>query len=280
MQSFKRLLALALRSSIETVLSWRWAPLSRHFPHGISWPYDVQRFAGTRKLGVIFDVGANVGQTVERLVRYFPQAEIFSFEPGRRSFEELQRRFGGRAGVHLHDLALGATRGTAALQLNDNTELNTLVGAVNAMNSVAVEVTTLDAFVAAAGVSHIDLLKIDVEGWEIEVLKGAEALIDAHNVVFVLAEASFSDKEPSMQHFAGLHLEMEKRGFVLCGFYDQVRYGPRKEFVLFSNVLYVHPAARVKWGDLGAEWSGWMALQKPKWQGHGQGQGAIARDGG
>lgn len=278
MQRLKRFVGLALHSTIETVLSWRHTPLTRYFPRGISWPYDVQRFSGTRKLEVIFDVGANIGQTVERLLRYFPQSQIYSFEPGAKSFETLQRRFGGRAGVHLHGIAMGATRGTAALQINDNTELNTLVGTVNSANSVAVEVTTLDAFTAAAGISHIDVLKVDVEGWELEVLKGADGLIAANNVVFVLAEAAFSAGEQSMQQFSTLHVEMEKRGFVLCGFYELNRYGPRNEFVLFSNVLYVHPAARLKWGRLGEEWAGWMALQKPKWQG--QRATAAVRDGG
>lgn len=276
MKSLKHLLAVAFQSSIETVLSWRRLPLSRYFPRGFSWPYDVQRFAGTRRAEVIFDVGANVGQTVERLVRYFPQAEIFSFEPDRRCFAELQRRFGGNARVHLHGLAVGAAPGTATLQLNDDSQLNTLVGAVSGATSAAVEVTTLDAFAASAGISHIDLLKIDVEGWELEVLRGADRLIADHNVVFVLAEASFSHREPSMQPFASLHGEMEKRGFVLGGFYDQKRYGPRNEFVLFGNVLYVHPAARLKWGDLGAEWENWMAEQQPKWQG----QRAVAPEGG
>lgn len=265
MPSLKRLLGLVLSSSIETILSWRHTPLSRYFPRGVSWPYDVQRFSGTRRLEVLFDVGANIGQTVERLVRYFPQSRIYSFEPGPTSFKTLQRRFGGRPGVHLHPVALGATRGTAVLQINDNAEMNTLVGTVNAANSVAVEVTTLDAFTAAAGLSHIDLLKIDVEGWELEVLKGADGLIAANNVVFVLAEATFSAGEPSMQQFPSLHVHMEKRGFVLCGFYESKRYGPRKEFVLFSNVLYVHPTARLKWGQLGEEWEAWMALQRPKW---------------
>lgn len=272
MPSLKRLLGLALSSSIEAILSWRHTPLSRYFPRGISWPYDVQRFSGTRKLDVIFDVGANIGQTVERLVRYFPQSQIHSFEPERTSFETLKRRFGASPGVHLHEVALGAASGTAALQINDNSEMNTLVGTVNATSSVAVEVTTLDAFTAAAGLSHIDVLKIDVEGWELEVLKGADGLIAANNVVFVVVETAFSAGEQSMQQFSSLHVDMEKRGFVLCGFYELVRYGPRKEFVLFSNVLYVHPAARLKWGQLGEEWEAWMALQRPKWQ-------AAARDG-
>jgi hypothetical protein len=50
---------------------------------------------------------------------------------------------------------------------------------------------------------------------------------------------------------------------VLCGFYDWKRYGPRNEFVLFANSLYVHSEARLKWTNLGSEWASWMAKQTP-----------------
>jgi hypothetical protein len=45
------------------------------------WLYDVQRFARARDLNVIFDVGANIGQTAYDLVRYLPKANIFVLSP-------------------------------------------------------------------------------------------------------------------------------------------------------------------------------------------------------
>jgi hypothetical protein len=68
-------------------------PLTRYVPPGQFWIYDVQRFAGTRDLDVIFDVGANIGQTAYGLVRYLPHAQIFCVEPVGATMERLRTRF-------------------------------------------------------------------------------------------------------------------------------------------------------------------------------------------
>jgi hypothetical protein len=127
-----------------------------------------------------------------------------------------------------------------------------------------VNVMTVDDVVAANRLSHLSLLKIDVQGWETEVLRGASTLIANDNLIFVFAEVAFRADETEMQQFGELHDHLEKNGFVLCGFYEPLRYGPRREFVLFCNALYLSPKARLKWTDMRAEWDRWMALQKPK----------------
>lgn len=265
--TFRHFLGATFFRCLDAVLRWKHFPLIRFFPRGVSWPFDIQRFLGTRSLGVLFDVGANTGQTLKTLIAHAPDAEIYCFEPAATTFRHLEAKFGGRRRIHLFNFALGAEAGRLALQLGDDSELNTLVsrGAGGAPDSTQMtEVTTVDAIVAAHGISHVDLLKLDVQGWEMEVMKGATELITNHNLIFVFAEVAFRSDQNEMQQFVGLHGHLEKCGFVLCGFYDLMRYGPRKEFVLFANALYVHPEARLKWTDMQAEWTGWLALQKPK----------------
>lgn len=257
----------AISRAIDAVLRSRLFPLTRRFPHGVSWTFDVQRFMGARSLGVVFDVGANTGQTLKALLRDVPKAEIYAFEPAADTFRRLQEGYGNRDNVHLFNVALGAHADRLALQLSDDSELNTLVprgGAGSPGATQMTDVTTVDAVVATHGISHLDLLKIDVQGWEMEVLRGAQDLIANRNLVFVFAEVAFKWDEGEMQQFGELHAYLEKNGFVLCGFYDFLRYGPRKEFILFSNALYMHPEARLKWTDLGAEWSRWLSAQRPK----------------
>ena len=48
-------------SSLEAIISSRYFPRTRYFPRGVSWLFDLQRFIGTRSLGVVFDAGANTG---------------------------------------------------------------------------------------------------------------------------------------------------------------------------------------------------------------------------
>ena len=102
---------------VNAILSSGWFPLTRGFPYGVSWVFDVQRLMRTRSLGVVFDVGANIGQTSTVLVRYAPTAEIYCFEPGSIPFRVLQEKFQDRKNVHLLNTALGSRPQRLALQV-------------------------------------------------------------------------------------------------------------------------------------------------------------------
>jgi FkbM family methyltransferase len=255
----------ALDAALQTTLASRHFPLTRYVPYGVSWLYDLQRFMGGRSLGVLFDVGANVGQTLGHLLKYAPDAQIYSFEPTDGAYATLSAKFGGRKNVHLQKMALGSRPGTMALQVRANSELNTLVPSDDAAGgrTQTTEVSTVDEIVARHGIGHLDLLKLDVQGWEMEVVRGANRLIADHNLIFVLAEMTFRSDQNEMQQFTELHDHLEAQGFVLSGMYEPLRYGPRKEFILFANVLYLHPQARLKWTDMADEWNRWMAQQDP-----------------
>jgi FkbM family methyltransferase len=263
--NFNLLVGSTLSKARERILASAYFPLTRYYPYGVSWLYDLMRIKGTRALVTVFDVGANRGQTVETLLRFAPDAAMHSFEPGSKVFEELQRAHGGRRNVRLHQMALGSKKEQRSMLIRDDSELNTLVSSgtgADASRTETIEISTVDEIVALNNISHLDLLKMDVQGWEMEVIRGASNLIANQNLMFVFAETTFSSSETEMQQFGELHACLERNGFTLCGFYDLMRYGPRKEFVLFSNALYVSPTARLKWTDIGPEWDRWMATQK------------------
>lgn len=265
----KQRIGAAFDGALQATLASRHFPLTRYIPYGVSWLYDLQRFMGTRSLGTVFDVGANTGQTLKGLLKYAPDAEIHSFEPTDSAFAALKATYGNRRNVHLHKMALGSRVETLQLQVRADSELNTLVAVPSGDGSRTqpTEVSTVDAMLEANRISHIDLLKMDVQGWEMEVARGAARSIADHNVLFVLAEMTFRSGEREMQQFSELHDHLEGQGFALSGLYELLRYGPRKEFVLFANVLYIHPKARLKWTDMADEWNRWMAIQDPK-KGH------------
>ncbi len=247
------------------MLASAYFPLSRYYPYGVSWLYDLMRIKGTRSLDTVFDVGANRGQTVEALLRFAPHAPIHSFEPGGSAFDALKGTYGDRRNVHLHRIALGSKKEQRSMLIRDNSELNTLVsssGGGGASRAETIQISTVDDIMAREKISHLDLLKMDVQGWEMEVIRGASDLIANRNVMFIFAEVTFSAHEAEMQQFGEFHDCMERNEFTLCGLYELMRYGPRKEFVLFANALYVSPAARLKWTDIRPEWDRWMAQQR------------------
>lgn len=136
---------------------------------------------------VIFDVGANVGDWSRLANTYIPGARIFAFEPFKASFEELQRTKFAGDNVNSYNMALAERPGTGELFVYElASAFNSLydrkpVG-IAASQKVTVEIQTLDGFCAGLGIKNIDFLKIDVEGAELSVLRGAEAMISGKRI--------------------------------------------------------------------------------------------------
>lgn len=144
-----------------------------------------------RGIDVVLDVGANRGQYARELRRYGYAKRICSFEPLPGAFERLAVRADGDAGWRAFNLALGAEDGTAALNVAGNE------GASSSMlpmldrhreaapesayvDIVDVPVRRLDSLWADLVVAgETPFLKLDVQGFEGEVLKGAAGSIDS-----------------------------------------------------------------------------------------------------
>lgn len=172
-------------------------------------PYlDVKRFASGQSAPVrtIFDVGANVGQTAREVLAAFPAANVHSFEPHPRAFAVLnginnarlsahQLAFGPKAGeVTMYEYAADGTGSHRNSLIDDAPSTAHFKGQAK---EIKVPCMTIDAFCAENGIDQIDLLKIDVEGFELSVLQSARGMFERGKVRFVYAE--FNDLMP----FAG-----------------------------------------------------------------------------
>lgn len=230
-----------------SILSSPIFPLTRYFPRGDSWLYDAQRFANTREFKVVLDVGANIGQTAWSLTRYCKSADIYCFEPVRNSFDKLYESYSQHQNVICINKALGSCAGEAIVELHSNSELNTLVTNQPRKQDLTGEseriaMDTIDTFCDEHKITSIDLLKMDVQGWELEVLKGSNQMISANKVHFIYAEVGFRKDASDMQYFEELNEFMQNNEYFLCGFYDGFRWGKNKQFLGFSNALYMNPS--------------------------------------
>jgi FkbM family methyltransferase len=192
----------------------------RSVPFGIRWEHDVHGLFGntTRQL-TIFDVGANVGQTAQRLVQVFPNSMIYSFEPVPETFANLQRNTAHLTEVECVNVALGEELGEATMT-TDRDGQNTLIAGVSSSDSVTARVTTLDDFCADRAIHRVDLLKIDTEGFETFVLKGASEMLSQGSIKFVVAECDFI-RRPDEPHgdFFEIYALLAPLGFNMIGLY-------------------------------------------------------------
>ena len=172
--------------------SLRWLGVRRKPPQpfGCYWWDDVA--ALVTDIEVIFDVGANVGQTIEDAVWAYPKAQIYSFEPAPSSYHAL-----AAATVHLENVqtfsaAIGAAAGSAEITDTPLSVQNTIRdGARPGAPRVSVPVITIDNFLTEHDIKKIDLLKIDTEGYELEVLAGAQDALAQQSVRLIMAECEF-----------------------------------------------------------------------------------------
>lgn len=165
-------------------------------PFGLSVFDDVDRIGRAWGLAVreIFDVGANVGEFAEEAHRHFPAATVRAFEPHPASFARLRERTAGPWLVPV-ECALGERRGETRMFVYEDPKLNSLVpnAAYAARHGLvptetAVRCDTVDAYCAAAGVERVHLLKIDTEGADLSVLRGARRMLGERRVDFIYVE--------------------------------------------------------------------------------------------
>jgi len=168
---------------------------------------------------VCFDVGANVGAYVLQLAHWSaPGGKIVAFEPNKGAREVLARHIdwnGLSDRVQVVPVAIAAEPGEQTLYAEGANGMSRLVQPNNSLAETArreqVPVTTVDAFCAANNIRP-DVLLIDIEGFEIEALRGASQTILQHRPIIVVEMhpnvwASANTSRESAEHvLANLHL--------------------------------------------------------------------------
>jgi len=176
-------------------------------------PLEVERaewifyISSLREGMIVFDVGAYIGELTLLFSRFVgQQGQVHAFEASTKCFEKLKLvcELTGRSNVILNHLALVDREGIVKLHVYDDEHLSwsSLADrplekygiAVKPVKTEEVAATTIDSYCERTGISHIDLLKIDVEGAEYQVLLGARHMLEKraiHCCVFEFGQTTF-----------------------------------------------------------------------------------------
>lgn len=190
----------------------------------------------TKPTPVVFDVGANVGQSIQMFQRVFKSPTIHAFEPAAECFEQLQKADYG-VKVKLHQCALGDCCEERIFHHYDLSVLNSMLSLARVPDSQfkevaetrqsSVQVETVDAVAGRLGITRIDLLKIDTQGFDLHVLRGASRMFQEKSVGCVMVEMNFVDLYEGQPAAQAVWSEMTGNGFALIDFYEKFRQNQR-----------------------------------------------------
>ncbi len=198
------------------------------------------------RIRTVLDVGAHVGEFASAAWVAFPQARIYSFEPQPHAFARLRAKMGARERWQGFQLALGREPGRLPMWQSAYSAASSLLPMAEAHRQAfpwtaprrvtEVEVQTLDALRPQLVLEPGVLLKIDVQGFELAVLEGAEATLAQVDVCLI--EASFEELYHGMPGFDALYRFLTARGFAYRGAWSQF-LAPQDRRILQQDALFV-----------------------------------------
>lgn len=173
----------------------------------------------------IVDSGANIGQVLLYLARYVPRGRILAFEPGREAADWLEECLARHTEmpVTLMRQGLGERRARLFLSPLGPEHSHGTWNQISEAQGDPVDVVSLDEFLDQRGIRHLDLWKLDVEGYEIPALSGAASLLRNRHVGAIYAELGFGNGQRIVDllrgygylgHLIGRHGKLESLGLL------------------------------------------------------------------
>lgn len=147
---------------------------------------------------IFLDVGANIGlMSLLASTCISPAGRVYAFEPEPHTFRLLQKNISMNSiqNILTFNIGLGATKGSQEIYNNqdDNRGTSSFIKHTSeAVKAAEVPVTTLDDFIIENQIHSVRMMKVDVEGWEMEVLKGAQTLLSSPQAPIVCIEYNTS----------------------------------------------------------------------------------------
>ena len=210
-------------------------------PHGTDLASDVRKSVGIENVRTIFDVGAHVGLMTSYFAEQFPDAAIYSFEPVTSLYQKLKVSTASLPHVKTFNKAMGDHEGEIDIWLGKYSTMNSALKPAGDAEKITVPMVTIDSVVKSEALQSIDLLKIDVEGFELQVLKGASGLLAEKRIGFIYVESEPIETQEFFIPFAAFNEFFADMGYSLFGIYDQQTDWNGHRRLIYFNPVYVSP---------------------------------------
>jgi FkbM family methyltransferase len=205
----------------------------------LRWLHDM-------KFATLFDIGAAIGEFSRAAHVAWPGIRIFAFEPIPNSFSHLQQTLSKIPGSEAINVAIGENNCDVSFEHSAARDASSLLKMADLHKSafphsvetqtITVKMEKLDTVAQRLSFSEPLIIKIDVQGYEKNVLKGGDNTIRQANVV--ITETSLEPLYQNQALFPQIYEHMRDRGFTFRGVLDQLRH-PQDERVLQIDAIFV-----------------------------------------
>jgi len=212
-------------------------------------PFEVmpRLLKGHRVTGII-DAGASNGRISKRLLRRFPAAQAYAFEPNPLYTETLKQYAKDDPRFHPQFLALSDSEGQATLHATESPGNTSLFMPARRLEEITpegasvksnekVELVTIDNWAKRNGDPAIELMKFDIQGAELKALRGAVGTLQRSTLI-VYAEIFFNPLYEGGALYSEIDLFLRGNGFGLYDMYKP-KYGPNG-LVMWANAIFVN----------------------------------------
>ena len=211
-------------------------------------PYEVMRrlLEGCPVTGII-DAGASGGHISERMLKKFPDAHAYAFEPN-PLYQEVLRQYAQRESrFHPQFAALSDHEGTAQLHVTESAGITSLLNPIQMLRqidpagsrvkeTISVPLVTIDRWVKDNGNPAISLMKFDIQGYELKALQGAvNTLNDSTQIVYT--EVFFTSVYEGGALFGEIDAFLRLQGLVLYDIYKP-KYNP-SGMIQWADAIFV-----------------------------------------
>ena len=175
---------------------------------------------------VIFDVGANQGDTIDRYRKIFPSGSICSFEPNHKLFELIKNKHSSDNYVFISDLGISNKSEKSKLNISSDHLMSSIEDinynseffrsrSIIHDNTLDINLIKIDDFCEQHNIQSIDILKLNVQGHEPKCLSGAKNLFSKNKIKYIVVELDMGDRYSVNNQFYHIEENMVPYGYSL-----------------------------------------------------------------
>ena len=209
----------------------------------------VSKLLTKEKKITIIDAGASIGETTEKLSKVFPLASIHALEPYTKFFNQLQNTLNKNKKIISKKLALSDENSTRTLNINKSSGTNSLLDSsyegkeiygdqLETFKTIKVKCKKLDDYLKEECIDEVELMKLDLQGSELNAIRGGFESFKKGKIKYVLCEIliqSHYDSQPSADKI--FHELMGTHDYKLFNFYQHHHH---HGYLCQVEALFVH----------------------------------------